>query len=147
MNMMNLFKTIIIVQLFYAFAITCLAYAMPANSLTYVDAFGDLAQEIDVEGVSGDIESSIDSQLNIPVVELGSLIFYSGNILLDLLLNFFFAIPEMIGLLLHGFTMLFNIDAVLYQAVEAFSAAIVTILYVIGLIEILISIRSGRALI
>lgn len=140
---MDLFKMVIIIQLFYAFAITLLVYAVPADSLNYVTSFQDLATDIDLETVSTDIQDSVQDQLDIPVVELGALIFYSGNIIIDLLLNFFFAIPQMIGLFINGFMMLFNVDSYLFAVVELFSGVIVTVLYFIGLIQLLGNIRSG----
>lgn len=146
-SIMDLFKMIIIIQLFYAFAITLLVYAVPADSLNYVTSFSDLASEIDLETVSTDIESSVQDQLNIPVVELGALIFYSGNIIIDLLLNFFFAIPEMIGLFINGFMLLFNVDSYIFAVVELFAGVIVTVLYFIGLIQLLGNLRSGGRLI
>jgi hypothetical protein len=143
-NMMSLFKVIIVVQLFYAFSITVLAYALPAESIQYTTAFSDVADRIDLEGVSSDLEESVGEQLNIPVIELGALIFYSGNIIIDLLLNFFFAIPEMISLFINMFLMLFGIDSYIFAIVELFATAVITVLYFVGLIQLLVSIRSGR---
>jgi len=143
-DMMSLFKTIILVQIFFSVAITMLAYAMPDESLQYVNGFTDLAGEVDIEGVRNDIQGSVENQLDIPVIELGALIFYSGNIIIDLLLNFFFAVPEMIGLIFNGLLLLFNIDSFLFAYVELFSAVTITVMYFIGLLQLLIGIRSGR---
>lgn len=147
MQMMALFKWIVIVQLFFAFSITVITYAMPDDSLNYVTAFSDVASEISLETVSNDVQDSVTDSLNIPVIELGALVFYSGNIILDLLLNFFFAIPEMIGLVINGFMLLFNIDSYLFAVVELFLATLTIVLYFIGLIEMLMNIRSQRGLI
>lgn len=142
MDMMQLFKFIIIVQLFYSFSITSLAYAIPDDQLSYVTSFSDLADEISLEGVRDDIESSVSDQLDIPVIELGALIFYSGNIIIDLLLNFFFAIPEMIGLLINGFLILFNVDSYIFALAEIFAGVLVTVLYFVGLLQLLMNIRG-----
>ena len=85
---MDVFKGIIIIQLFYAVAISLIAHAMPAGALDYVTGFSDAGTQIDVEGVASDVQSSLESQTDIPVIELGALVFYSGNILIDLLINF-----------------------------------------------------------
>ena len=72
--------------------------------------------------------------------------FYSGNILIDLLMNFFFAIPEMIGLLVVGMQTLFNIDGYFYAMIEGFAGVVMTSLYIIGLLQLLNTIR-GRGVI
>lgn len=143
----DLFKMMILVQLFYAFAITLLAHALPAASLVYIEPFSDLAQEISLESVTTDIEDTIGEQVNIPVIELGALVFYSGNILIDLMLNFFFAIPEMIGLLIHGFMMLFNVENYLFAQVQLVSMAVLSVLYFIGVVQLLMNIRSRGSVI
>jgi hypothetical protein len=143
MNMMDMFKVIIIVQLFYAFSITSLTYAMPDNTLSYVTGFSS-SDDWNLETISGEVQDSMQSQINIPVIELGALVFYSGNILIDLILNFLYAVPQMIAMLINGFLILFNVDSYIFATIELFAAVVVTALYIIGLIEILINIRSGR---
>lgn len=146
MGMMNLFKTIILVQLFYAFAITMFTYSLPAESLNYVTGFSDITNSIDLETTSQQVQESITDQTNIPVVEIGALIFFSGNIIIDLLLNFAFAIPEMLGMLINGLMILINVDSDLFAIVQLFASVVVTVLYFIGIIQLLTSIRSGRSI-
>lgn len=144
LDIMSLFKIIIIVQLFYAASITTLTYTMPENSLAYVTGFSDIADKIDLNTVSADVQDSIVSQTNLPVVELGALVFYSGNILIDLLLNFAFAIPEMISMLVNGIMMLFGIDNAVFAIVQLFLSVLITVMYFVGIIQLLTGIRSGR---
>lgn len=143
-SMMDMFKWIIIVQLFYAVSITLIAYALPADSLNYVSAFSDVANDIDLEGVSDQVQESFEKQTDIPVIELGALVFYSGNILIDLLLNFAFAIPEMIGLIINGILLLLNIDSYVFVVVQLFMSVLVMVLYLLSLIQLLTNVRSGR---
>lgn len=143
-NMMGLFKAIIIVQLFFAFSITLLVHAMPEENLTYVTAFSDVTDSIDLDTVTTDLENSMQSTLDIPVIELGALVFYSGNILIDLMLNFAFAIPEMITMILNGIMMLFSVDEFMFAYVQLFLSAVIMAIYFISLIQVLIGIRSGR---
>lgn len=143
-EIMKLFTAIIIVQLFYSFSITILAYSMPVDSLNYIDSFSDVADNINLDDTATQVQDSIESQTNIPVIELGALVFYSGNILIDLLLNFAFAIPEMIGLVINGIGMILNLDSFIFMTVEIFAGVVVTILYFLGLIQLLTGIRSGR---
>lgn len=145
-DVMTMFKGVIYVMLFFSFSVTLITYTMPVSTPinSYVSSFSNVAAEADLEGVSSQVQDSIEEQTNIPVIELGALVFYSGNILIDLLLNFAFAIPEMIGLLLQGLLYLINIDAYMVGLVQIFTGVCFVVLYFIGLIQLLTGIRSGR---
>jgi len=143
-SMMDYFKVVLALMLFYSFAITILAYSVPSDSLQYVTAFSDVGNSIDLETVGNDVQESLESQTNIPVIELGALVFYSGNILIDLLLNFAFAIPQMLGLLINGIQLLFNIDSYLFVVVELFASVAVMVTYFIGIMQLFTGIVSGR---
>jgi len=145
-EIMDAFKTILVVMLFYSMSITLLSYAMPSESLKYVDVFSEATESITLESVSADVQDSLQSQTDIPVIELGSLIFHSGNILIDLILNFVFAIPEMLGLLIHGVTMLLNIDSYIFVVVELFASVAVLALYIVGLMQLLVGLRTSQVL-
>lgn len=151
MEMMNMFKIVILIMLLYSFGITIISYtigeadtATGNDALNYISSFNDVSSEMDLESVSTDIQDSVQKQTNIPVIEIGALVFYSGNILIDLILNFAYAIPQMIGLLVHGIQILLNVDNYIFAVVELFAAVVVTVLYFIGIIQLLLSVRSGR---
>ena len=144
MKIIDLFKLMMIVQLFYAFAITGISYALPDNSKNYVTSFSDITETLNLEGMSSDIQDSVETQTNIPVIELGALVFYSGNILIDLLLNFAFAIPQMIGMLINGILFLINVDSFIFALVQLFASVVIMVIYFLGLIQLITGIRSGR---
>lgn len=144
LSTMEWFKVTLLMMLFYSFAINILVYSMPDEALPYVTGFSDLAGEISLEGVSEDVQDSVEEQTNIPVLELGALVFYSGNILIDLILNFAFAIPEMAGLVLTGILMLLNIDTQIANIMQLFFSVTIMVIYFIGIIQLLTGIRSGR---
>lgn len=150
MGAMKLFQTVLVIQLFYALAITLTTYGLAAAGSdlinAQIDPFSEVTDDLNLETVSGELEDSLTRQTNIPVVELGALVFYSGNILLDLMLNFAFAIPEMIGMLVNGLGLLFNLDSYIFVVVELFAGILVMAMYFIGLIQLLTGIRSGRAI-
>ena len=141
---MELFKVVILIQLFYSFGITTLSHSLPEDTLDYVTGFSEVTEQINLESVATDVEDSIRAQTNIPIIELGALVFYSGNILIDLLINFAFALPEMIGLLINGIMMLFSIDNSIFIQVQLFASVAMIITYFIMLIQLIASIRSGR---
>jgi len=144
MEVMSLFKVMIMCQLFFSVGISMFTYSMPADSLNHVTSFSDLSDRIDVDNVSVAVQDNLERQTNIPIIDIGALVFYSGNILLDLLLNFAFAIPEMIGLLISGLSRLFSFDAIIISFIQLFASVALLVWYFISLIQLLTGIRSGR---
>ena len=141
------FKVTIVVMLFYAVAITMLTYGLQGtDAVNHILPYQDLANDVDLEGTSSQIESSLTQQTEVPIIEVGALVFYSGNILVDLLLNFAYAIPQMLGLLVHGLTSLFNLDVQIYALVQIFASVLITSMYFIGLLQLLTGVRSGRVI-
>lgn len=138
------FKVMIIAMLFYSFCITLISYAIPADARMYVTSFSEATDNIGMEEIGTQVEETMTRQTDIPVIEVGALVFYSGNILLDLLLNFAYAIPQMFGLLLHGLMILFNVDTYIWAVMQLFASVVITALYLIGLIQLLTGVRSGR---
>lgn len=143
---MNLFKAMIVVQLFYAVSITMLSYgiqSIPSLAQDYTPMFDDIADRINMKTIADDVEGGLTNSINVPLIELGALVFYSGNILIDLLLNFLFAIPEMLAMLINGLTMLFNIPSIYWQTIQLFAMVIISVMYFLGLIGLLANLRSG----
>ena len=141
-NAFHYFMFIIMVQLFYSFGISALAYAidpmLPSSNVVnqYTDVGSDLSD------VSSQFEGSVRSQLDIPLVDLGSLVFYSGNIIVDLILNFAFAVPSMVTLLIGAFNMFFLVDPFIMGQFKLFIFAIISILYFIAIIGFILNVRS-----
>lgn len=138
------FKVIITIMLFYSVCITLLTYAMPDESLHYVTSFSDVAQDIDLNATSQKVQESLTQQTSIPVVELGAMVFYSGNIIIDLMLNFVFAIPQMLTLLIYGIFTLINVESTIYLVIQVFASVAILVWYIISLIQLLTAVRSGR---
>lgn len=142
-EIVDVFKTAIVVMAFYSMAITLLTYAMPVGALSFVTGFST-SDSFSLESISGLTEGAIADQTNIPVIEIGALVFYSGNILIDLLLNFVTALPQMVTMLLNGLLLLINVETDIVYVVEIFATTVLFSLYIIGLIQLLTGIRSGR---
>jgi len=143
MGMMSLFKVIILVQLFFSVGLTMYIYAMPTGADSEVGMLQG-STNIDLESTSEDIQDSLERQTNIPVIDIGALVFYSGNIILDMVLNFMFAIPEMLTLLIGGIMRLINLDSFLMTQIQLFITVIISAMYMLGAIQFIASIRSGR---
>ena len=97
-NALQIVSVIILVQLFYAFGITLYTHALGEipDGANYLDVFNDVANADTLESTGTQLQDSISQQTNIPILEAGALVFYSGNIILDLLLNFATALPQML---------------------------------------------------
>jgi hypothetical protein len=142
MSAINFFKAVMAVQLFFAICITMYAYALPDDAKTYPDFY---TPDVNIEDISGTIQDSLETQTNIPAIDLGALVFYSGNILVDLLLNFVFAIPQMLTFLLNAFMLFFvGADSFIMNYIQLFFSAGMVIFYVISLIQLLTNVRTGR---
>jgi hypothetical protein len=139
------FKVTLVVMLFYSFAITLISYALATTTaLNYVTMFATPTSNYSINSVNTQVQGSLTRQTNIPVIELGALVFYSGNILIDLLLNFAYAIPQMLGLLIHSVELLFQLDTYMWAMVQIFASVLMTVLYFVGLIQLVTGVRSGQ---
>lgn len=145
-SVLQYFTGMIVVHLFYAFSITMITYglAQAGVSFDYVSQYELTGNANSLQGISNDLESSFNSQSNLPLIEVGALVFYSGNIIVDLLLNFATATPQMFMLIITGFGTLFSLNTQLLIIVQTFLTAIMIGLYVIAMITFLAGLRSGR---
>lgn len=141
-----MFKAVIMVQLFYGLAISLLAYSLPPEAITFVQGFSDISANTDFKTISSEIQGSIEEQANMPVIELGALVYYSGNIIIDMILNTVLAIPEMMTLIVNGLCMLINLDTYVTSMIQLYAGVTFTILYFISIIQLLTNIRSGRVI-
>jgi hypothetical protein len=146
MGIMNTFMAIVIMQLFFSVAINIVTYTTPESALNYVTAFSGDTGSLDLESTSNTVQNSLDQQTNLPLVDVGALVFYSGNIILDLMLNFALAIPQMVTLLINGILMIFAVDTYLLNYLQLFFSVVIAVWYFISIISFLAGIRSGRVI-
>jgi hypothetical protein len=140
---MNLLKGILVVMLFYSVSVTILSYSLPTASLDYLEPF-KTKTATSLSDTVNEVESSIDRQLNIPIIEIGALVFYSGNIVIDLFLNFIFAVPEMLSVLTNGLVLIVNVPDYLMDTIQTFAFSVFSIFYILSVIQLLLGVRSGR---
>lgn len=140
------FKMIISVQVFYAICITILAYTLPPADIGYTSDFSN-SDYMSLKNMSDQMTNNLNQQSNVPVVELGALVFYSSNFIVDLVLNFLYAVPQMIGMLIHGITIIFSVDTNLWAYIQGGASVAITIFYIIGIIQIMTTIRARGTLI
>ena len=147
MSAMDYFKAVLLTQVFYSLAITLLVYSLPVSMLPPIQSFSNLSNSIDVSNITSNVQSTLTRQTQVSVVNLGALVLFSGNIMLDLLVNFAFALPQMVTLLISGITMLVGIDPFITGQIQLFSTALIMIMYFITLLTLLTNIRSQSRII
>lgn len=143
MNAYQFFVGILMVQLFYGFGITVLSYSlndMDSTYSTYFTNYEDIAPNL--QNVTNKVEEAMQQQLKIPVIDLGALVFYSGNLIVDLMLNFFFAIPSIFSLIINGILNLFPIDSFVATYFKLFITSAISIFYFLSLLVFLTNVRS-----
>lgn len=144
MGATNIFTTIILVQLFFAMAMTGYTYYVPSDALIPLQQHISFAEKTSFEDIKSSAEKNLEAQTNIPIVELGALVFYSGNILLDFILNFAFALPEMVTLFISTIFLLVSVPAQVATLIKIFAGVTISVLYFISIVQLLVGIRSGR---
>jgi len=148
MNAFKYFIGIIILQLFYSFGITLLSHAiigMDPTYSAYLSPYSESATSI--KNITNQIEGSLSSQMNIPVIDLGALVFYSGNIIVDLMMNFFFAVPSLFTLAINTILNIFPLDAYLATYFKLFLFSIFSILYFISVLAFLTNLRARGSIV
>jgi hypothetical protein len=142
--MFEYFKAIILFMLFFSFATTTYTYALPADALHYTEVFSD--NSVNFVDTAAEFENSLTSQTNVPLIEIGALVFYTGNYFIDLLLNFVFALPNAFTMVLSAIGALFGFDTFIWAYLDLFAKTAAIIFYFLGLMQFLNNVRSGRAI-
>jgi hypothetical protein len=137
------FKTMVTVQVFWSFVFTLLIYTMPGADQDQLSLITMANGTTNLATIGNNFESAVTSQTNIPIVDIGALLFYSGNIIIDLILNFAFAIPEMFTMLLNLLFLIMPMPGNLDITVRLFFLALIGIGYAIGILQFVTNIRSG----
>jgi len=146
--MIGFLKFILTIQLFWAFGITLLVATIPAADLTPVSLFVNSSGADTLESIGPELEANLENQVNLPIIDAATLVFYSGNLIVDLALNFITAVPQMFTLIVEGFFMLVpNITPDVQTYLKLFVFTIISVMYFLGLISFLSKSRSGGGLI
>lgn len=142
--MLGMLKMILTVQLFWAFGITLLVATIPVAHLTPVTLFVASGSADTLTSIGSELETNLQSQVNLPLINAAALVFYSGNLIVDLALNFLTAVPQMFTLLLEGYFILVpNISPDVQTYLKLFVFTIISVMYFLGLISFLSNSRSS----
>lgn len=141
MSMLSYFNGVLMLSIFWSLAITMITYAIPIEDRGVIDIYRT-KDTMDLNTISSQFQGNMEQQLNVPsgssAVDLALLSLYSGNIFADLLLNFFFAVPNMLSLLLSAILILFPMDSILATNITIAFSVFVSVIYILGIITFLI---------
>lgn len=136
------FVSILLLSAFYSFAITTIVYALPSSDVSFIIEFQTNEAVRDYGDTSKTFETSLQTQKQFGIVDAGALALFSGNILLDLAINFFFAIPSMFQLFFTGLFYFLNINYYLQTEILVWVKAILAIISSVFLIQFLLGVRT-----
>ena len=140
---LDYFKTMMTAQVFWSFVFTIMVYTVPGADQGQLALITMQSGTTNLASISTQFGEAVTNQTNIPIVELGALLFYSGNIIIDLLLNFAFAIPQMFTMLLNMFFLIVPIAGNIQTSVVLFFGAMISIAYAIAILQFITNLRSG----
>lgn len=143
MGFFSYFGTVILVSAFWSLLITTTLNFMPEADRNVIIGFEEAEGiQTDFDDTTREFQSSLQSQKNFGIVDLAALALYSGNIVVDLAANFFFAIPQMFSLLFWGIFSLLRVNDYLQEQVLIWVKGILSIVATLVLVQFLLGVRS-----
>ena len=140
---LQLFTTLLLVSLFYSVAVTFIVPTLPNMGDNQVQMFVDNGQT-NIMTLSQTMQAGVTSTQNVPLLAAGALIFYSANIIVNLMLNFFTAIPQMITILFYAVATIIPGMSSQITAFAFYFQAIVTIIYILSILVFFMGAVTGR---
>lgn len=98
------------------------------------------------ENFTEDIEAIQNPPIDLPFVDTAFILFYTGNLVIDAFLNSIFAIPSMCTILVTVLTIFIPVDPQLANLLSLFVYTIIAVLYIIGIIGVIMNLRSQGGL-
>lgn len=137
-------KGILLMMVFYSIAVTLIAHYSPSWTTSYTGDYISQGVNTDISSITSQVDLNVQSQTSLPLVDLGALLFYSGNLFLDLAVNFLTALPQMTVLVINIILSLISPDAVFSQSIKLLLQSVLFVGYMFSLIGLLLNLRSGR---
>lgn len=143
MNTLQIFTTLLVVQIFWSLSVSLIVPYMPNAANNQVVMFNNSNNIIELGTLQSSIDQGVQDQTNIPLLETGALIFYSSATILNLMVNFFTAIPQMATLLVSVLFTFIPVDTSIAITVKAWVFGVVGILYAIALFAFITGTRTN----
>lgn len=151
MGFFQYFTAIILLSAFYSFAITTIVYSLPPQDKNFIIQFnceGQNDEECIYKGIrdygetTREFQESLQTQKQFGIIDAGSLALFSGNMLLDLAVNFFFAVPNMFQLFFTGLFSFLHLNFYLQTEILIWIKAILAVVSSIFLFQFLLGART-----
>ncbi len=133
-NFTNIFMWLLITQIFYSLSITIMVPLIPDAQQNQIVMYLSDEGIINFNSLSASVEGAVESQSSIPFLDYGSLIFYSTSIILNLLINFFTAIPQMVLMLISTLFIFLPFDYSIQTTIKMIFFIVINALYYISLL-------------
>jgi len=146
-SIVDLFKTILMIQLVFFIFITILGHYLPDQYSEFLNPLSESQSNVDINAMSDDMEDLMEKQQSMPSEDVGGLALYSGNLLISLFVNFLIAVPAMFVLLITYIGMLVNVDPFLLNNLKMFTFILIGLMYIFALVLLLVSLRTGRQIV
>jgi len=143
MNTLQLFTTLLVVQIFWSLSVSLIVPFMPNATSNQVIMFNNSANVLELGTLQSSVNTGISDQTSIPLLETGALIYYSSSTILNIMVNFFTAIPQMATLLVSVVFMFIPVDISTSISIKAWVFGIVGILYAIALFAFITGTRTN----
>lgn len=131
------------VQLFWSFGVTMLVHALPADVVNSAALFSDNETADTLTEIGPIVEEKVTNQLQVQPLDIVTLIFYSGNLLIDLILNFVTAVPQMFVLIVAAFNLIVPMDPDQLSLLKLYVLTVAGVLYIVGFVTTITQLRSG----
>jgi hypothetical protein len=138
----NYFIFMLTVMLFYSGSVTILTYSLAGYSPNQAIMAQYNNASVDPADIQNRVEQATRSETRIPIVTEAALVFYSGNLLLDLMLNFITAIPNMIAIVIGTIIYFFGVDPSIMATVKIILIAIIMAVQLMAIVGFILSFRN-----
>lgn len=144
MAFFHYFISVVLMSLFWSFSITTIVYALqqnPVQDINFIVEFQN-ADLPSYQETGQDFQTNLQSQKQFGIVDAGALALFSGNLLLDLTLNFFFAVPNMFYLFFSGIFAFLHINVFLQKEIILWVQIVLSVISTIFLFQFLLGART-----
>lgn len=128
-------RAIVLFSVCYSIVISLIAHALyvPSEFTAYAT---------DLTTTTAKTEQMFKGVMGVPLLDIGGLIFYTGNIIIDFLMNFVTALPSVASLLIDIFFRFFPVGSAVASTFKLGIYTLVSIVIVIYLVQTLLNIRA-----
>jgi len=142
--MIQYLKAMVMVMLFWSLCISLLTSTLPAAFVSdELIFFTNSDNNYTMQELGDMVGVGADDQFDVAFTDFTSLIFYSSNLFFTLLVNFIFAVPQMLSLLIRGLFLFIPVAATIKAQLLSFFNITIVALYLLGIIGLVLNIRSG----